>query len=337
MAGHGRLLAGPAALRPAARALLAIAPLLLGACSFVEDLSHLQQGTTSAGGGSATQSSSESSSSSGGRGGDGGNGATGGAGGDGGDGGIGGDGGDGGAGNAGGAGATGGAGGEAGAGGVGGGPLVDLERGLFLHYTFDETEGDLAADATGDVLHDAIVMGGTWVPGHIGNALSLSGVEQYVDVPPGIVQTLDEITFSLWVSLGRQQLWQRIFDFGSGESAWIYLCPKAADPPGLRFSVNSLAGVDEYTADWTLTVGAWRHVAVTASFNPNRSSIYVDGVEVMTSDLIYTRPSEVGNTTQNFIGRSQFATDPYLNGIVDDFRIYDRALSAAEVAALAAL
>ncbi|WP_437595659.1 LamG domain-containing protein [Sorangium sp. So ce590] len=338
MAGHGRMLAGPAALRPAARALLAIAPLFLGACSFVEDLSHLQQETTSAGGGSSTQSSSESSSGSGGLAGAGGDGgAAEGAGGVGGDGGVGGAGGDGGAGAAGGAGGVGGDGGGDGGAGAGGGPLVDLESGLFLHYTFDETEGDLAADATGDVLHDAIVMGGTWVPGHIGNALSLSGVEQYVEVPPGILQTLDEITFALWVSLGRQQLWQRIFDFGSGESAWIYLCPKAADPPGLRFSVNSLAGVDEYTADWTLTVGAWRHVAVTASFNPNRSSIYVDGVEVMTSDLIYTRPSEVGNTTQNFIGRSQFPTDPYFNGIVDDFRIYDRALSAAEVAALAAL
>ncbi|WP_437806279.1 LamG domain-containing protein [Sorangium sp. So ce1078] len=332
------MLAGPPALRPAARALLAIAPLFLGACS-LEDLTYLQQGATSAGGGSATQSSSESSSGSGGRAGAGGDGGAGGSGGIGGDGGAGGSGaggagGDGGAGNAGGGGGDGGAGGD---GGGGGGPLVELERGLFLHYTFDETEGELAADATGEVLHDATVLGGTWVEGHIGNALSLSGQEQYVELPPGIVQTLNELTVSVWVSLRRQQLWQRVFDFGSGQAAWIYLCPRAADPLGLRFSVNSLAGVDEYTADWTLPVQVWTHVAVTAAFNPSRSSIYVDGVEVASSDMIFTRPSDVGNTTQNFIGRSQFTTDPYFNGIVDDFRIYDRALSAAEVAALAAM
>jgi hypothetical protein len=47
-------------------------------------------------------------------------------------------------------------------------------------------------------------------------------------------------------------------------------------------------------------------------------------------------PSSLGATTQNYIGRSQYAADAYLNGRVDEFRIYDDALNAAEVAALAA-
>ena len=42
------------------------------------------------------------------------------------------------------------------------------------------------------------------------------------------------------------------------------------------------------------------------------------------------KPSDLGATTQNRIGRSQFA-DPYLDGRVDDFRIYNRAISASEV------
>ncbi|WP_438011769.1 LamG domain-containing protein [Sorangium sp. So ce321] len=336
MAGHGRMLASPAARRPAARALLTIAPLFLGACS-LESLSYLQEENTGGGGGAATQSSSESASSSGGGAGAGGAGSEGGGGGTGGVGGVGGVGGAGGAGGEGGAGGAGGHGGAGGAGGAGGGPLVELERGLFLHYTFDETEGGIAADAMGDMSHDGVVLGGTWGPGHIGNALSLSGDAQYVEAPPGILQTLNEITVSLWVSLDRQLVWQRIFDFGSGDVAWIYLCPKAANPVGLRFSVNSPAGVEEYTQDWTMPIQVWTHVAVTASFNPSRSSIYIDGVEVASSDSIHTRPSELGNTTQNFIGRSQFTSDPYLKGSVDDFRIYDRALSAAEVAALAAM
>jgi hypothetical protein len=45
-------------------------------------------------------------------------------------------------------------------------------------------------------------------------------------------------------------------------------------------------------------------------------------------------PQESGcngaDTTQNWLGRSQFAADPYLNGQLDNFRIYDPALSAAE-------
>jgi hypothetical protein len=44
-------------------------------------------------------------------------------------------------------------------------------------------------------------------------------------------------------------------------------------------------------------------------------------------------PANLGNTTQYYIGRSQYA-DPYLDGQLDQFRIYNRALSAAEVLAL---
>jgi uncharacterized protein len=46
------------------------------------------------------------------------------------------------------------------------------------------------------------------------------------------------------------------------------------------------------------------------------------------------RPSSLGSTTQTWIGRSQYAADPLLAGQVDDFRVYGRALSAAEVLAL---
>jgi hypothetical protein len=45
-------------------------------------------------------------------------------------------------------------------------------------------------------------------------------------------------------------------------------------------------------------------------------------------------PFRLGSTGQNWIGRSQFANDPYFNGLVDDFRIYRGALSAMEIAAL---
>jgi hypothetical protein len=45
--------------------------------------------------------------------------------------------------------------------------------------------------------------------------------------------------------------------------------------------------------------------------------------------------SDLGDTGNNFIGRSPFTADPYLDGQIDEFRIYDRALSAAEIGELA--
>ena len=46
------------------------------------------------------------------------------------------------------------------------------------------------------------------------------------------------------------------------------------------------------------------------------------------------RPSDLGNTANNFIGKSQYADDPYLDADIDDFRVYKRALTAAEITAL---
>jgi hypothetical protein len=45
------------------------------------------------------------------------------------------------------------------------------------------------------------------------------------------------------------------------------------------------------------------------------------------------KPSHLGVTSQNYLGRSQYA-DPYLNSAVDEFRIYHGALTAGEVASL---
>jgi hypothetical protein len=64
-------------------------------------------------------------------------------------------------------------------------------------------------------------------------------------------------------------------------------------------------------------------------------TLYVNGVAVGSNAEMDFPPFQVGDTTQNWIGRSQFKNDSYLNGKVDDFRVYDGALSATEVAALA--
>jgi hypothetical protein len=46
------------------------------------------------------------------------------------------------------------------------------------------------------------------------------------------------------------------------------------------------------------------------------------------------RPSHLGNTVNNWIGRSAFTADPYFAGLIDDFRVYKRALTATEITTL---
>ena len=61
--------------------------------------------------------------------------------------------------------------------------------------------------------------------------------------------------------------------------------------------------------------------------------LYLDGraADAVTTE---TLPSDLGSTTQNWIGRSQW-DDPYFLGSIDEFRIYNRALSADEIQYLA--
>ena len=86
------------------------------------------------------------------------------------------------------------------------------------------------------------------------------------------------------------------------------------------------------TGQSALATGGWHHVAVT--LNGPTGTLYVDGVQVGRNSAMTLKPSDMGATTQNWIGRSQY-NDPYLNGRVDDFRIYNKALTGSEIAALA--
>jgi hypothetical protein len=59
-----------------------------------------------------------------------------------------------------------------------------------------------------------------------------------------------------------------------------------------------------------------------------------DGVQVGQNTNMTLRPSSLGNTSRNWLGRLQYTSDSYLDGQLDQFDIYNRALSAGEVLAL---
>jgi hypothetical protein len=172
------------------------------------------------------------------------------------------------------------------------------------------------------------------VPGEINNALSLNGTNNYISLPSGVVMTATNFTISAWVNLNALASWQRIFDFGTGTTVYMFLSPQSGGG-NLRFSITTSGpgGEQQINAPSPLATGAWTHVAVTLS--GSTGTLYVNGTVVATNTPMTLTPSSLGNTTLNYIGKSQFSGDPYLNGIVDDFRIYGAALSPAEIAQLA--
>ncbi|KYF97633.1 hypothetical protein BE17_00030 [Sorangium cellulosum] len=203
-----------------------------------------------------------------------------------------------------------------------------------MHYTFDEEAGLVAHDASGNG-HDATLVGsaGWTTTGRRGGALSLQGADPYVDLPDGLTDSLDDLTIATWVRLSSIDIWSRIFDFGG--NGFMYLT--TSDATGaLRFSVYENMHEAIVTVPNPLPVDVWKHVAVTIASGTYR--IWVDGISVASTTPAPphdVKPSQLAPTASNYIGKSQFP-DALLKGTIDDFRIYDRALSADEIAALAA-
>ena len=171
-----------------------------------------------------------------------------------------------------------------------------------------------------------------------GGQLTLSSnLHQYVTLPAGIVSTLNNFTIELWVNLTTSASWTRIFDIGASTSTYMFLTPTNGNNGCLRFAITTSGNGNEQqiTGPAPLAPGVWYHVAVTR--NGNTGILYVNGVAVQTNSSMTLSPSSLGNTVNNYIGRSPWSSDPYLNGALEEFRIYNVALSPAAIAATYAL
>ncbi len=207
---------------------------------------------------------------------------------------------------------------------------------LALHLKFDESTGALAADSSGNGRDATLVAGPSFVAGRIGNALNFTQASaQYATLPEGIVSGVTDFTVSTWIKVNAFATWQRIFDFGTGTTNYMFLTtqytPTAPNNAKLRFGIRSTT-VGEQSVSGTgiaLTAGAWTHVAVVRS--GTTVSIYVNGALAGTGTIALS-PADLGVTTLNYLGKAQF-NDPYLNAALDDFRLYSQALSASEIAA----
>jgi hypothetical protein len=177
---------------------------------------------------------------------------------------------------------------------------------------------------------------GPRVPGKIGNAVKLSGNGEYVNLPSGIVSGLNDFTIATWVNVtATDQTWARIFDFGTGTSNFMFLTASAGGTDALRFDINAGAGSQMIPASGSgpqLPTG-WQHVAITLA--GTTGTMWLNGVPVATNPNMTISPIDLGATNQNWIGRSQFSADPYLDATVDDFQIYEQALTAADIGVLA--
>ena len=205
---------------------------------------------------------------------------------------------------------------------------------LLLQLKFDESTGTQAADATGRFAAGELQGDATWTAGRQGNAVALGGTNGYVALPAGAAKSFADFSITAWLYIDTLATWSRVFDFGSGTRRYMMLTVRNGSGVP-RFSITTEHGYNEQVIDGAaaLPTGRWVHVAVTVS--DALGTLYVDGVEAASNTQMSLAPIDLGATSQNWLGRSQYASDAYLKGRIDDFRIYGGALGSAEVGGVA--
>ncbi len=169
----------------------------------------------------------------------------------------------------------------------------------------------------------------------MGKALQFDGLNDHVNVPVGtLLSTLTNATFTAWVNFsGAGGSWQRVFDFGTGDTNYMFLTPNTG-AGAARFAIRTAAVGEQRATNPSALGTGWHHLAIVIDATSMALRLYQDGTLVRTSTTTLL-PKDLGVTTQNWLGRSQFTGDPFFNGLLDDFRIYNRVLTAPEVRYLA--
>ncbi|HTJ52815.1 MAG TPA: LamG-like jellyroll fold domain-containing protein, partial [Cyclobacteriaceae bacterium] len=193
---------------------------------------------------------------------------------------------------------------------------------LVAHLQFDGN----TLDSTINLNHGASY-GGTasFGVGKVGSkAIALNGTNAFVQLPANLANQ-QEITIATWVYWKGGAAWQRIFDFGNDQAEYMFLTPSSGSE--LRFAIKN-NGAEQTLSATMLPVNKWSHVTIT--LGASGASMYVNGKLVDESTAFTISPLDF-KPMLNYIGRSQFP-DPLFNGLIDDFRVYNYALSPSEVA-----
>jgi len=207
---------------------------------------------------------------------------------------------------------------------------------LIVNLPLNEGSGTTAADIAGRARNGLLAGGAGWGAGRKGgSAVSLDGKSAYVALPADALAQSSDFTVSAWVYWNVASTNTRVFDFGTTDIAYMALIPRDASGR-MRFSASRshYFGEQSITATGALPTGRWAHVAV--KLMGNIGKLYLDGTQVGETTGIVITPFQLGDTPNAWLGRSQYGADPYFNGRIQDLRIYNGALSNAQIAALAA-
>jgi len=201
--------------------------------------------------------------------------------------------------------------------------IHDVSQVLYLPFDYDD--GIRVRDRSGYNNHGTIY-GAARVGGKIGMALSFDGVDDYVEVPddPSLDLGSEDFTMLGWIKTSadittRQSLFGKKYDIYSHQPGYFLFVA------GGKIEARVSDGTNQVVPTQTALANAWQHVALVRS--GNTFTVYVDATAGTPVTLT------IGNTDNDWdfrCGRVRVGFYPF-NGVIDEVRIYNRALSQDEI------
>ncbi|HUX35568.1 MAG TPA: LamG domain-containing protein, partial [Candidatus Paceibacterota bacterium] len=212
-------------------------------------------------------------------------------------------------------------------------------NGLVGYWKFDEGQGTSTQDSSGN--GNGGTLGGsidlpTWQSNcQVGGCLSFDGTDDYVSVP--VFTSIDTGSFTI-------MHWFKLSTTGKDEGSVGKSAPYNLNNPGyaIRFlasgnnigtDINISSGTGaQSTISYKWNTSTWHYIAWVVNRIIGTYDIYIDGQDVASGTGIPTTGSTAIASSLNFGNGGNSAW--FTLGSLDDIRIYNRALSAAEVMAL---
>ena len=212
-----------------------------------------------------------------------------------------------------------------------------------LHWEFEDGSGSVAADTSG-AGNDGTVTGATWGAGYTGGGLVFSGAagEEVLDDDAELfLNDLGAITVALWIksnAVNTDAGFLICEDPDGGDDSIAMRYDSAGGSGGgddvIKVGISTTGeGTIQVESAANVQVTEWQHVAMTWS-DGNPITLYIDGVETVPTYQSPVGTGTIKNVTKLLVGRGGKDASSSWNGAIDDLRIFNRELSANEVAVL---
>jgi len=200
-----------------------------------------------------------------------------------------------------------------------------LSQGLVAYWKFDEAEGAITFDETGNN-NDGTIYGASWVAGKIREALKFDGSTAFVVIPNSrTLNVTDAITVTLWVKTAS--------DFSTARRLIAkkssYLFEGVAN--SLFFELFIDGKYRAVKSHWPRSsTEAWVHIAGMYDSSSKVIKLYLNGVEVARKSLS-ALSSYIINVSGSKVEIGMLDKKGFFSGLIDEVRIYNRALTADEI------